>query len=270
MKQNQSQNQNQNRKRQEDEIDLLEIFMALKRRLWLILLAAVIGGGGAGAFSKFVLTPVYSSTAMLYVLSKETTLTSLADLQIGSQLTKDYRIIITSRPVLEDVIESLNLDMTYKQLRNIITIANPSESRILTITITDPDPRLAKQMVDQVANTASDYIGDIMEMVPPKMIEDGEMAAMPDGPNVGKNAMLGAMAAMMVVCGFISMGVILNDTIQTEDDVEKYLGLTVLASVPEREGETKTGGKKKKKKEQEKPKESAKKRSRKKTSRRKP
>lgn len=262
--------QNQNQRRYEDEIDLLEIFMALKRRLWLIILAAVIGGGGAGAFSKFVLTPVYSSTAMLYVLSKETTLTSLADLQIGSQLTKDYRIIITSRPVLEDVIESLNLDMTYKQLRNMITIGNPSESRILTISISDPDPRLAKQMVDEVANTASNYIGDIMEMVPPKMIEDGEMSLIPDSPSISKNALLGAMAAVMVVCGFISMGVILNDTIQTEDDVEKYLSLTVLASVPEREGDDKESGKKaKKKKEKKKKEEPAKKRSRKKTNRRK-
>ena len=270
MKQNQNQNQDLNI--QEDEIDLLEIFIALKRRLWLILLAAVIGGGGAGAFSKFVLTPVYSSTAMLYVLSKETTLTSLADLQIGSQLTKDYRIIITSRPVLEDVKETLNLDMTYKELRNIITIDNPSESRILTITITDPDPRLAKQIVDQVANTSSNYIGDIMEMVPPKMIEDGETPVIPISPNSKRNAVLGAAAAMAVVCGFITLGVVLNDTIQTEEDVEKYLGLTVLASVPAREGEAKEGGKKgkKKKKEKEKPAEPAKKRSRKKTNRRKP
>lgn len=84
-----------NKERYDDDeitIDLLEIFLALKKRLWLIILAMVIGGGGAGAFSKFVLVPQYSSTAMLYVLSKETTLTSLADLQIGSQLTKDYRM----------------------------------------------------------------------------------------------------------------------------------------------------------------------------------
>lgn len=97
-----------------DQIDLLEVFAALKRKLWLILLAAFIGGAGAGAFSKLVLIPEYTSTAMLYVLSKETTLTSLADLQIGSQLTKDYRIIVTSRPVLQDVIQSLELQLDYK------------------------------------------------------------------------------------------------------------------------------------------------------------
>ena len=65
----------------EFEIDLLEVLRALKKRIWLILLAAVLGGGIFGAFSKFVLVPQYQSTAMLYVLSKETTLTSLADLR---------------------------------------------------------------------------------------------------------------------------------------------------------------------------------------------
>ena len=90
---------------------------ALKRRIWLILLAAVIGGGIAGAFSKFVLTPQYTSTAMMYILSKETTLTSLADLQIGSQLTKDYEVIVKSRPILEDVIQSLGLNLTHEELK---------------------------------------------------------------------------------------------------------------------------------------------------------
>ena len=59
----------------EFEIDLLEVLRALKKRIWLILLAAVLGGGIFGAFSKFVLVPQYQSTAMLYVLSKETTQT---------------------------------------------------------------------------------------------------------------------------------------------------------------------------------------------------
>ena len=223
----------------DDEIDLLELFMVLKRKLWLILIMAFLGGGIAGAFSKFVLIPQYNSSAMLYILSKETTLTSLADLQIGSQLTKDYTVIVTSRLVLEEVISRLNLDITYKELREKITI--------LTLTVQDPAPMLAKLIVDQVAATASDYIGDIMEMVPPKLIEDGEAAVYPVSPNNKKNALLGAVAGAGLICGLITIGFILNDTVQTEEDVEKYLNLTVLASVPERGGKSKKGKKDKKK-----------------------
>lgn len=221
----------------EVEIDLLELLYALKKRMWIIMAAALIGGGITGAFSKFVLTPQFTSTAMVYILSKETTLTSLADLQIGSQLTKDYKVIVTSRPVLEDVIRSLKLNMTHKELRKKITIDNPQDTRILTITAEDPDPRLAKEIADTVADTASDYIGDIMEMVPPKMIESGELPLEKSSPSNTKNALIGAVVVAFFVCGLTTLEVILNDTIRNEDDVTKYLGLTVLASVPEREGE---------------------------------
>jgi capsular polysaccharide biosynthesis protein len=221
----------------EIEIDLLQLLLELKRRILVILAAAVIGGGLAGAFSMFALTPQYTSTAMVYILSKETTLTSLADLQIGSQLTKDYKVIVTSRPVLEEVVDKLDLDMTYKELKKKIVIDNPSDTRILTIAAEDPNPEMAKKIADQVASTASEYIGDIMEMVPPKLIESGEVPLEKSSPSNTKNALIGALAGVLLVCAMITLEVVLNDTVQTEDDVTRYLGLTVLASVPQREGE---------------------------------
>ena len=45
---------------------------------------------------------------------------------------------------------------------------------------------------------------------------------------------------MVLVCGVIVIQVIMNDTVRTEEDVERYLGLSVLASVPLREGEERT------------------------------
>ena len=219
-------NQNQmNNDNDEVEIDLLELLLAMKKKLWAIILAAVVCGGIAGVYSKLVLTPQYTSTAMMYILSKETTLTSLADLQIGSQLTADYKVILSSRPVLTSVISENHLDMTYEQLKSKITTDNPSDTRILTVTVTDPDPVLAKQLADSIASTSSEYIGDIMEMVPPKIIEKGT--------NNKKNAMLGAVAGIVIACGVIVLTVLMNDTIRSEEDVERYLGLTVLASIPD-------------------------------------
>lgn len=222
---------------EEVEIDLLELLLALKKRLLWIIGAGVIFGGVFGAFSKFVITPQYTSTAMVYILSKETTLTSLADLQIGSQLTKDYKIIVTSRPVLTEVIDRLKLDLTYEQLVQKVNIDNPTDTRILSITAEDPDPILAKNIADEVAKTSSNYIGDIMEMVPPKIIEEGVVAEHKSSPSNGKNALLGAALGIFLVCGFTVVEELLNDTVKTEEDVEKYLGLSVLASMPEREGE---------------------------------
>ncbi len=217
-----------------DEIDLLELFYELKKKLWLIILAAIIGGGAFGLYSKVILVPKYTSTAMMYVLSKETTLTSLADLQIGSQLTQDYKVMITSRPVLQEVVDEMGLEYGYKALREKLTIDNPTDTRILTLSVEDADPILAADLVNTVARCSSEYIGEMMEMIPPKIVEEGEVAVEPTSPNAKKNAAIGAAGGIFLVCAFVAVRVIMNDTVKTEEDVEKYLKLSVLASVPEK------------------------------------
>lgn len=223
----------------EIEIDLLELLGEFRRRIWMILGIIILFGGVAGAFSAFVLTPQYKSTAMVYILSKETTLTSLADLQIGSQLTKDYSVMITSRPVLEEVIEKQKLSLSYNQLKRMIRISNPADTRILNMSVSDTDPVRAKAIVDAVAKASSDYIGDIMEMIPPKIIENGVVPDNPTSPNIKKNAALGGLALSVAACGFITLQVIMNDTIRSEEDVSRYLGISVLAVIPENNGEEK-------------------------------
>lgn len=216
-------------------INLLELLDVFRRKWWMILLSAIIGGAIGGVGSKVLLTPQYTSTATLYVLSKETTLTSLADLQIGSQLTNDYQVVITSRTILEKVIDEMDLDWEYTKLRNMITINNPSGTRILKITVTDTDPERTCLLTNNLAKSASEYIGDIMEVVPPKFIEDGVVPKNPVSPNVAKNGALAAAAGMILVCGILTLRLIMDDTIQSEDDVERYLGLSVLALIPEKD-----------------------------------
>ena len=159
----------------EVEIDLRELFYALKKHILFILAALLAGAVIAGAATKIFITPVYSATSTMLVLTKETTLSSLADLQIGSQLTKDYNILITSRTVLQDVVDELNLDMDYKALKGCITVDNPTDTRILSITATNTDPEMAKKIADTLAKTSADFIGDKMEVTSPKIIEEGEV-----------------------------------------------------------------------------------------------
>ena len=218
----------------QDTIDLLELFYVLKKKILLILMAALIGGCVAGVYTQFFMTPVYSSMSSILVLSKETTLTSLADLQLGASLTSDYTVLIKSTPVLEQVIENLNLDTTVEELKNQISINNPTDTRILEITVQDTDAAMAKKVVDEIANVSSDYIGDKMEVVPPKVIEVGKIATVRTSPSVKKNIMLGFLLGFVACTGIIVVYAVMDDTIKTEEDIEKYLGVSVLAKVPDR------------------------------------
>lgn len=218
---------------EETEVDLLELFFILKRKWWMILLAGAAGFAIVTAFSIFCITPQYQSTSQLYVLSKETTLNSLADLQIGSQLTKDYKVMINSRPVLEEVIEKLGLNINYKQLRGKLKIDNPPDTRILSLTVTDPNPQNAMEIVNQIAASSSKYIGDLMEVVPPKIIELGIVPEEKSSPSIKKNAVMGGFFGVFLVTGIIIAIELLDDTIKSEEDLENNLGLIVLASLPE-------------------------------------
>ena len=93
----------------------------------------------AFCISKFIMVPQYTSTSQLYVFSKSTSITNLADLQTSSNLTNDYKVVITGRPVLEQVITNLKLDEeTYGSLNGRVAINNPANSRIIEITVTKP------------------------------------------------------------------------------------------------------------------------------------
>lgn len=216
----------------EIEIDLAELFFALKQRFLLIVLMALLGGAFGFLFSKVVLTPTYTSTSIVFIMSKDTTLSSLADLQIGSQLTNDYSVLIKSRTVMENTIERLGLDMDYLELRSRVEVENPSDTRLLNISVTDPDRMMAKAITDEVANAASDYIAEIMEQAPPKIIEQGEVPLYETSPNTKVNTVLGALVGAMIVMGFAVLSVVLNDTVRTEDDVERTIGVSVLATIP--------------------------------------
>lgn len=217
-----------------DVIDLMELFYALKRKIFLIIAVGLLGGCLFGAYTAFFMEPLYTSTSSLLVLSKETTLTSIADLQLGSQLAADYQVLIKSTSVMEEVIDDLKLKMSADQLRGSISITNPADTRILEVTVTNTDGELAKKITDKVVEVASDYIGDKMEVVPPKIIEKGKIPTVQSSPSMSKNVMMGILLGIVLCCGIICVITIMDDSIKSEDDLEKYLGITVLASVPDR------------------------------------
>lgn len=218
---------------EEDTIDLGRLLFALKKKIWIILVVGLLGACGAAGYTKFFITPTYTSTSTMLVLSKETTLTSLADLQLGTQLAQDYQVLITSRPVLEQVVENLELPMNYKGLRGCISVTNPSGTRMLNISVTLSDAKLAKTVVDELAGVASVYIGDKMEVTPPKIIEEGELPVYKTSPNMQKNVMMGFLAGIVLVAGIVVVLELLDDTVKNEDDIERYLGIPTFAVVPD-------------------------------------
>lgn len=231
-----------------EEIDLKELFFELMSKIWILIASIVAGAVIAALYTILCVTPLYESSSSLYILSKTTTLTSLTDLQMGTQLTQDYMVLAKSRNVVEDVIKELELDMTYEQFLDTVTINNESNTRILTLSVRNSDPYMAKTIVDKYAEVTAEKTADVMATEVPNIVDAGVVAENPVTPNTKKNIVIGALIAFVLAAGIIIVRYLLDDSIKTADDAEKYLGLTNLGSIPVYQGDKKAKGKKKAKK----------------------
>lgn len=220
----------------EIEINLLEILGVLRARLFSILMSGVILAAIFGLGTMFLIEPQYRSTSKLYIVGQSSSITSLADLQTGAQLTQDYMELVQSRPVLEKVIDNLGLDMEYESLRSIVSLNNPQDTRILEVTVTTGDPYMAKEIVDEVSGVSASRIASIMNVDEPTIAEYGHLENSPSSPSLRKNILIGGLLGA-IGSGLVAVVLyLLNDTIRTEEDVEKYLNLNTLALIPVEEG----------------------------------
>lgn len=219
-------------------IDLTELFMALWSKLHIIIMAGVLAALIAFVGTSFFVTPKYTSETKVYVLTRADSTAGITynDLQTGAQLTQDYMELVTSRPVLEQTIAVLNLDKTPEELKNMISVNTPEGTRILSITVQSEDPKEAKEIADAVRDSASVQITEIMDVDAVNTVEEGNLPTNPSSPSVKKILVLGAMLGLVLAMGIIVLICILDDTIKTPDDVEHYLGLNTLTSIPLSEG----------------------------------
>lgn len=237
------------RNKDEIEIDLLELISVLLGRIWLILGAGMFCGIICFAVSSFVLTPVYESTTRIYILNKsESQSVTYSDVQMGTQLTKDYAELINSRYVLEEVLQKLSLEMEYKDLLKKVSVDTPADTRIVSITVEDTDPVQAMDIANCVRETASRHIQNVMDIEAVNVVESANMPTEKAGPSVMKWTLAGAAAGILALCAAVLIRYLMDDTIKTSEDVEKYLGISTLALIPVAEDGTGTKKKKKKKK----------------------
>lgn len=220
---------------EEMEIDLLELLMVMKKHLSAILLAGIVGLVIMFAYTSFLVTPLYSASSMMYVMpdnSNSMNSSTLSEMQVGQQLASDYSNMIKSRSFMEDVIKKLNLTIDYQQLLEKVEVTNPTSSRILQVTVNDPNPQTAADIANEMASVAESKLKEITGMQAIKIYEEAAVPDRPSSPSLKKNCALGLLAGIVLAMAVITILYLLDDTIKTEDDIEKYLGMTTLAVLP--------------------------------------
>lgn len=221
-------------------IDVGELIAALWRKKHIIILVGMLCATIAFCITKMLIVPQYDSVTKIYVISKQNEdAVTYSDLQTGTQLTKDYIEMVKSRPVLEEVISALDLKIEPKDLADAITVEATEDTRIIKITVRNAEPKMARDIANEVREVASVQIQDVMNIDAVNMVEDANLPTVKATPHTMANTILGGGLGVALVMGIILLLSILDDTIKTSDDVEKYLELNVLALLPLKEGNQK-------------------------------
>ena len=164
------------REKDEIEIDLLEVLHILLGRAWLILGVGLFFALVCFMVSKFILVPIYESTTKIYILNKtDDSSVTYSDVQMGTQLTKDYAELINSRYVLEEVIQRLGLKTEYRELLKQVRVSTPTDTRIVAITVEDTEPAQAMQMANCIREVASSHIQNVMDIEAVNVVEPANM-----------------------------------------------------------------------------------------------
>ena len=194
----------------EDTIDLLELALGLLEHWKLIAVTAVTGAVLMALYTFFLVTPMYKATATIYVVSRNDSVLNFSDLQVGSELTSDYIKVFEMWEVHEKVISNLDLDYTYTDMASMLSVTNTSDTRMLDITVTNPDPEEAAAIANEYADVGAKYISEKMKTDEPTLMSSARVPENPFSPNKAKNILLGFVVGFVLACAVVVLRILLD------------------------------------------------------------
>ena len=232
---------------EEIEIDIRRVVEAVLKKIWLVVLVTIVAGGLAFAGTKQFITPLYKSKAMFYVNNSNISLgdaslsVTTGDLSASRNLVKTYIVLLNTRSTLIDVIDYAGVDLSYSELKNMISAASVDETEVFQVVVTSPDPVEADKIADAITYILPKKITSIIEGTSAKIVDTSIVAAAPSSPNVMKNTVLGAILGMLATIGIVALIEIFDITIRTEEDIEMVSSYPILASIPDMAQSSKEG-----------------------------
>ena len=217
------------------EIDVFQLVKVLWKRKFLIVLAALVAGLAAFAYSSFVIQPQYTSTTRIYVVNRNQAdkpgLTN-QDLQAGSYLVKDYREIILSQDVLEKVVADQNLTIDAKTLGKKVSVTVPADTRIVSISVRDGKPEEASRIANALREVAAQKIISVTRVSDVTTLEEARPATSPSSPNIRRNTMMATIAGVGIVIVVVLLVELLDDRVKRPEDIEEVMHISLLGVIP--------------------------------------
>lgn len=226
------------------EFDLLHLVKVMFRKFWLILLPALLCAALMFAYTVFYVTPLYQSTAVMYINASTSSSIDINGLNTARDLVSTYSYLVkNARGTLEEVAVKTGLPYSYEQLRSMVSVSGGADTEFLEITVRCPNAEEACL----IANT-------IMEVLPGRAAATNlnstihptdwaVVAKEPSSTGEVQNAMIGFIVGFLIGVVLVVLGEILNDTIQSEDWLTQTFKeeLPLLSVIPSAERAKRAG-----------------------------
>lgn len=223
-----------------DTFDLRELIQEIKKYFWIILLSMIIFGSAGYLVSKYFINPEYESAITMIVNTRQdnTTVVTNDSITSAQNLVSTYSVIIKSNTVLNQVIDSLNLDMTYDELDSNVYVNAVDNTQIMRVAVRNSDKDTAAKIVQEISAIAPDVIVETVEAGSCKVISHVMTGDNPVTPNITKNTLLTTVAGLMVSIIVIALRSLFKEKRLVDDnDIQKYFDVPVLGVIPEVEGD---------------------------------
>lgn len=217
----------------EQELELSELWQIVSKRWKMIFQITLLAALICAAVSLFIVKPKYvASTTLMVMKPVESEQILYQDIQVNRQLADTYQVVVHSRRVLDKVIQNLNLPYGPVEMKEKVKVASVQNTEVITIDVTDTDPRLAALISNQVAQTFMQEITEIMNIENVSLIDEAAVPDKPVSPRVGLNIAMALVIGVMIAVGLAILQHYLDQTIKKEEELQELFGLTVLGTIP--------------------------------------
>lgn len=223
-----------NKEEQGIEIDLIQILRVLLNNLKYIVLVTVIFGVLGYLGSSIFMTPIYEAGAKMIVNSRKEESQSITNDQLNSakNLLDTYAVIICSRDVLNQVIDELNLPESYEQLLSRINVQAVNDTQVMQISVEHESKETALAVTEKILEIAPSAIGESIVAGSVKPVEKAYANPNPVSPNITKNTVFTAIIGFMLSCAVFFIVFLLDNTYETNTDIQKDFDIPVLGVIP--------------------------------------
>ena len=217
-----------------EEIDLLELFRAILKHIKLIIVLCILFGVGGFFGTKLLITPTYTASTSSYLTPQ---ISESGSLDYNSQMANSKLVtnvvnLLTQNNIMSEVAKDVGLESA-KNVKDVLTVSNETNTEIVTITATTTDPKLSKDIANSTVSTFINRMQKNLNVRNIEVVDKAKLSYVPSGPNVKMNTLLATMVGFVLGCGYAVLKFLLDNRLRTKEEAEKYLGVPVFCEIPE-------------------------------------